>query len=122
MTGIELKPMIIQFDCNNKIIFSELKEKIQHCVMVTLSLISTNSYNSLEAPEDRGISFLEVWMLGTHFPILFAITEYGIILSLDKSKMDLKNYERWDRRAQFVFFIYQIMFQGIYWMTASQHF
>ena len=91
-------------------------------MMVTLSLISTNSYNSLEAPEDRGISFLEVWMLSTHFPILFAITEYGIILSLDKSKMDLKNYERWDRRAQFVFFIYQIMFQGIYWMTASQHF
>ena len=31
MTGIEMKHMIIQFDCNNKIIFSELKEKIQHC-------------------------------------------------------------------------------------------
>ena len=37
-------------------------------MMVTLSLISTNSYNSLDAPEDRGISFLEIWMLGTHFP------------------------------------------------------
>ena len=91
-------------------------------MMVTLSLISTNSYNSLEAPEDRGISFLEVWMLGTHFPIIFAISEYGIILSLDKFKIDLGDHQKWDRRAQILFIGYQLIFQGIYWMTASQHF
>lgn len=91
-------------------------------MMVTLSLISTNSYNSLEAPEDRGISFLEVWMLGTHFPILFAISEYGIILSLDKFKVDLGDHKKLDRISQMVFIGYQITFQGIYWVTASQHF
>ena len=31
MTGIEMKHMIIQFDCNNKNVFSEPKEEIRHC-------------------------------------------------------------------------------------------
>ena len=33
MTGIEMKHMIIQFDYNNKNIFSEPKEEIRHCGM-----------------------------------------------------------------------------------------
>ena len=91
-------------------------------MMVTLSLISTNSYNSVEAPKDRGISFLEIWMLGTHFPILFAILEYGVILSLEKSKSNSFNHRRTDRIALVVFLIYQVIFQTLFWFTASQHF
>ena len=90
-------------------------------MMVTLSLISTNSYNSLDAPEDRGISFLEIWMLGTHFPVLFAIVEYGVILSMDKSKADMKDYMKWDNISLLIFTCYQIIFQFMYWYAASGH-
>ena len=91
-------------------------------MMVTLSLISTNSYNAIEAPEDRGISFLEIWMLGTHFPILFAILEYGLVLAFEKSKRDVGNYRVWDKWGLAAFLSYQITFQFSYWLAASQYF
>ena len=49
-------------------------------MLVTLFLISANVYNSVEAPIHRGFSYIEVWMLGTQFPILLALCEYGLIL------------------------------------------
>ena len=91
-------------------------------MMVTLSLISTNSYNSIEAPKDRGISFLEIWMLGTHFPILFAILEYGLMLSFDKANLKTFDSMKWDKYALIIFAIYQLIFQIAYWYTASQYF
>ena len=90
-------------------------------MIVTLSLISTNSYNSLEAPADRGFSFLEIWMLGTHFPILFAIIEYSTILALEKSDVKVRQYKIWDKLAFVLFCLYQIVFQAIYWFAASKH-
>ena len=47
---------------------------------VTLFLISFNVYNSVKAPPNRGFSYVDIWMLGMEFPILFAIVEYSIIL------------------------------------------
>ena len=47
---------------------------------VTLFLISFNVYNSVEAPPNRGLSYVDIWMLGMCFPILMAIVEYSIIL------------------------------------------
>ena len=90
-------------------------------MIVTLSLISTNSYNSLEAPADRGFSFLEIWMLGTHFPILFAIIEYSSILAWEKSDGKVGHYKIWDKLAFLFFCIYQIIFQAFYWFAASKH-
>ena len=49
-------------------------------MIVTLYLISANVYNSVDAPPDRGFSYIEIWMIGTQLPILFAICEYGLIL------------------------------------------
>ena len=46
----------------------------------TLQLISTNIYTSVNAPENRGFSFIEIWALGSQSTILLAILEYGIIL------------------------------------------
>ena len=53
-------------------------------MIVTLYLISANVYNSVEAPKARNFSLIEIWMLGTQFPILLALFEYGIILHLKK--------------------------------------
>ena len=47
-------------------------------------MISSNIYGALEAPKQRGFSFLEFWVLGTQGIILLAILEYGIILGWKK--------------------------------------
>ena len=39
-------------------------------MVLTLYLISANVYNSVDAPNSRGFSYIEIWMLGTQFPIL----------------------------------------------------
>ena len=53
-------------------------------MIVTLYLISTNVYNSVNAPRNRGFSYIEVWIIGTQFPILLALFEYGFVLYLKK--------------------------------------
>ena len=53
-------------------------------MIVTLYLIHTNVYNSVEAPKDRRFSYIEIWMVGTQIPILLALIEYGIILCWKK--------------------------------------
>ena len=51
-------------------------------MIVTLYLISENVYNSVDAPNDRGFSYIEIWMIGTQIPILLTLIEYGFILHL----------------------------------------
>ena len=53
-------------------------------MILMLYLISTNVYNSVEAPNNRGFSYIEVWQIGAQFPILLALCEYGFILFLKK--------------------------------------
>ena len=53
-------------------------------MILLLYLISTNVYNSIEAPSQRGFSYIEVWQIGVQFPILVAICEYGFVLFLKK--------------------------------------
>ena len=61
-------------------------------MIVTLYLISANVYNSVEAPDGRGFSYIEIWMVGTQFPILLALCQYGFVLYLKKvDKKLLKN-------------------------------
>ena len=52
--------------------------------MITLDLIATNTYNSVKAPAKRGFSYIEIWMLGIQIPILLAIFEYGILLTMKR--------------------------------------
>ena len=51
-------------------------------LLVTLFLISSNVYNSVNAPINRGFSYIELWVLGTQGIIMLAIIEYGFVLSL----------------------------------------
>lgn len=60
-------------------------------VLVTLSLIVSNVYNSIKAPPSRGFSYIEVWMIGIQIPILTAIIEYGIILCMKKYQQKQKD-------------------------------
>ena len=47
---------------------------------VTLFLISSNVYASVNAPSSRGFSYIEVWIIGSQVPIVIALFEYGCIL------------------------------------------
>ena len=49
-----------------------------------MDLIVTNVYNSVEAPTQRGFSYIEIWLIGIQIPILVAIFEYGILLAMKK--------------------------------------
>ena len=60
-------------------------------MIVTLYLISANVYNSVDAPHNRGFSYIELWMIGSQFPILFALFEYGFVLYLKKVNQDVED-------------------------------
>ena len=53
-------------------------------MILMLYLISTNVYISVDAPHNRGFSYIEVWQLGAQLPILVAICQYGFVLFLKK--------------------------------------
>ena len=53
-------------------------------LLVTLFLIATNVYNSVNAPFNRGFSYIEIWMIGVQSPIIWAIFEYGFLLGWKK--------------------------------------
>ena len=81
-------------------------------MIVTLYLISANVYNSVDAPQTREFSYIEIWMLGTQFPIILALCEYGLILSLKKmiKKRDGGNQilKLWDRQLDLEFIIQKL--------------
>ena len=53
-------------------------------LLVTLHLISFNVYGSFKAPQERGFSYIEIWVLGTQGNILLAVVECGLLLALKK--------------------------------------
>ena len=86
-------------------------------LLVTLFLISANVYNSVEAPIHRGFSYIDVWMLGTQFPILLALCEYGLILYW--KKMNQKSDETiklLDFATMLFSLSFSIVFGMFYWM------
>ena len=57
-------------------------------MLVTLFLISTNVYSSINAPPERGFSYIELWMVGMQLPICIALVQYSIILGVKKKSED----------------------------------
>ena len=105
-------------------------------MIVTLYLISANVYNSVDAPKARGFSYVEIWMLGSQFPILLALFEYGFVLylkkiakkvdeqknmmSLDdesvKTKPDLdEQIKKLDFATMIFSFVFFVLFAILYW-------
>ena len=96
-------------------------------MIVTLYLISANVYNSVDAPKNRGFSYIEIWMFGTQFPILVALLEYGFVLLLkkvaklsDKNKKKIfeENIKMLDLATMIFSFCSFLMFASIYWIVA----
>ena len=53
-------------------------------MLVTLFLISTNVYSSINAPPEHGFSYIELWMVGMQLPICIALVQYSTILGMKK--------------------------------------
>ena len=104
-------------------------------MVVTLYLISANVYNSVKAPDSRGFSYIEIWMIGTQVPILLALIEYGFILYQKRTSKtfedknenlemgDLKenldnNIKKLDFTTMIISFFYLTIFSVVYWIVA----
>ena len=96
-------------------------------MVVTLYLISANVYNSVDAPTNRGFSYVEIWMLGSQFPILLALLEYGFVLCYKKvvkiaDQNEAKNLEEKLRKLDLVTMIVSfccfMIFTSTYWIIA----
>ena len=96
-------------------------------LLVTLYLIAANVYNSVNAPKNRGFSYIEVYGLGVQVPILFAIIEYGVVLATlknnshadDETKFWLnKKLKKVDMFSVMASAIFIILFNLIYWPVA----
>ena len=102
-------------------------------MILMLYLISTNVYNSVNAPYDRGFSYIEIWMLGAQFPILLAFFEYGYILYLKKTeaKIRMQNHamnprdpkptlddkiKKMDFTTMIISFVFYVIFASLYWI------
>jgi len=100
-------------------------------LVVTLFLITVNVYNSVDAPPNRGFSYIELWMVGMQLPIIVAIVEYIVILGLtrylkykDTSRIyATENFKRnlnWILYTDVITFtvsiIYYILFFILYWV------
>ena len=104
-------------------------------MIVTLYLISANVYNSVKAPDSRGFSYIEIWMIGTQVPILLALVEYGFILYLKRISKTLEdknenlelgdpkenlddNIKKLDFATMIISFLYLTIFSVVYWIVA----
>ena len=100
-------------------------------LVVTLFLITVNVYNSVDAPPNRGFSYIELWMVGMQLPIIVAIVEYIVILGLtrylkykDTSRIyATENFKRnldWILYVDVITFtvsiIYYVLFFILYWV------
>ena len=89
-------------------------------MVITLYLIQVNTYNSVEAPPGRGFSSIDIWSFGMQIPILVAILEYGIVLSMKKFWTKQGSNEMILKQIDLLTFIastfYLIVFNLCYWL------
>ena len=102
-------------------------------MILTLYLISSNVYNSVNAPYDRGFNYIEVWILGTQLPILLAFFEYGYVLYLKKVEIKVREQnqvmnpsdpkptlddkiKKMDFTTMIISFVFYVIFASLYWI------
>ena len=100
-------------------------------MVLTISLISSTIYVAIEAPPKRGMSYIEIWIIGMQIPTLVAIFETGfVLLKYRQQQKMVKTVQAMDvneNTSKFVdirFFdivtggiliIYFLLFQIIFW-------
>ena len=105
---------------------------------MTLYLIASNVYASVQAPASREFSYIEEWMVGIQVAILLAIFEYAIILAINKSAQEQKDgvqkfrtTKRWidhaeqvthgmDKWTMILSGLFFLFFNIYYWITARK--
>ena len=114
-------------------------------LLVTLDLIFANVYNAIKAPESRGFSYIEIWMVGMQIPIIVAILEYALLLTMKRfmkptttklievqqaNILDLQKppntfddfSKRLDKWTMIVCCLYIVLFTAIYWVVVLSQF
>ena len=89
-------------------------------LLITLILIITNTYNSIDAAPNRGFSYVEIWYIGIIVPIFIGIIEYGVILAMKKygEKIDKHTlFQSIDIFTMIVCAILLLIFNIMYWLS-----
>ncbi len=93
-------------------------------MIVTLYLIMINSYNSVEAPSERGLSFIDIWFVACQISLAFAIIQYGFILGMQRKLID-SHYKDWFRWADVISVVisatYFTISNLVYWTAYFVH-
>ena len=84
-------------------------------MIVTLLLISSTVYNAIDAPQNRGLSYAEIWIIGSQIPIVFALVEYGLILTLTRNGNQSCNCLWIDIVSGIADMIFYVGFNIYYW-------
>ena len=103
-------------------------------LLLTMLLISTTNYVAVEAPPKRGMSYIEIWIIGMQIPTLIAIFETGFVLlqyrkqqKLQKSVRPMGFHEKTSKAIDIrlydivtgrILIAYFLLFQIIYWMVS----
>ena len=108
---------------------TEISDRIT--MLLTICLISMTIYVSVQAPPNRGLSFIEIWIIGMLIPTILAILESSwILLKLRSMKKDQNSMtsdvtEENETKLRLYDFImavsltvYFCLFQTVYWCTA----
>ena len=86
-------------------------------LLVTLSLIMINTYNSVDVPSNRGFSAMEVWMMGMLLPTLVAFAEYACLLFMKRywlKRLDI--FKTLDSVTFILCLLYQVCFHLFSWL------
>ena len=103
-------------------------------MLLTILLISTTIYGGVEAPPQRGMSYIEIWIIGMQIPTLIAIFETGYallqyrrqkkfqesVLTMDVNENTSKSVDirLYDIATGGILIAYFLLFQIIYWTVA----
>ena len=88
-------------------------------LIVTLFLISSNVYVSVDAPPDRGFSYIEIWIIGSWAPIFFALFEYGCILARVKYGKPEGDFNQVDLYSLIITTLFYVSFNVFYWIIVN---
>ena len=96
-------------------------------MLLTITLIVTTFYVTTEAPPTRGMSFLEIWIIGIQIPTIVAMFQSGLSSAfimnatekLDVEELDRK-LRRLDKITVIILGLYFIGFQLTFWIVALQ--
>ena len=96
-------------------------------MLLTITLIVTTVYVTTEAPPTRGMSFLEVWIIGIQIPTIVAMFQSGlssVIIMETTEKLAPEELDRKSRQLDkitvIILGIYFIIFQLTFWIAALQ--